>query len=85
MKFTSLKGFLKPGTEFHGRDREWVVEYVEYDGDDNPLFWSGRTRHVRDKCWVGVIFYLDYSSDDAYDNLTITKLGGTPLKLEDLI
>lgn len=85
MKFTSLKAYLKPGTMFRCEYREYVVEHVEYDSNSNPLLWNGKIRYLDEKSWTSRTFYLEWVPDDGYNELTITKLGGTPLKLEDLI
>lgn len=87
MQFTSLKAFLKPGTMFRSSEREWVVEQVEYFDCEpsKPKLWTGRTRHFGERTSKPTSFDVQGLSDDAYNGLTIIRLGGTPIQLEDLI
>ena len=87
MQFTSLKAFLKPGTMFRSSNREWTVDRVEYADSESstPRFWWGGTRRLGNLSWTPISVSTDGLSDYDYNSLTITRVGGAPIQLEDLI
>lgn len=84
MKFTSLKAFLKPGTKFYHGDCLWEVNNVIWDSNGTPLKWWGSCK-LRDGGYKPTGVVNCDLKDDAYNWATIIRIGGTPLKLEDLI